>query len=420
MKRLAISALLLLAAGSLWAQQPLKPRPDAFPPAPEAIGSKAVTMAALVDEMAAWDRYPTYETYLAMMQRWAERYPDLCTIDTIGTSVRGRLILAAHIEGNRSLDLYRPQFFYSSTIHGDEVTGYVMMLRLIDTLLASYGTSQRLTDLVDETAIYINPLANPDGAYWQGNQSVQGSMRYNANWVDLNRNYPDPFGGAKAAVEQENEAMIDYFTAHRFRLSANLHGGSEVMNYPWDCFTSLQNPHPQAGWWKGVCKRFVDTVRTYNNTLFRDVVSSGIIAGGDWYVIHGGRQDYVNYYHDCLEVTMEVSTVKTLSSDLLPAYWNALGHSFINYIAEVHNLPEGVGIADGQPSATGARLAVYPNPATGQVTVQGLEPDAEVCILDLGGRCLYRGTGPTLDLSALPAGVYTLQAGGRSTRIIKK
>lgn len=413
--------LLLAAAGSIWAQSgPLKLRPDAFAPKEETVDAKAITMASTVEEMASWDRYPTYETYVAMMQRWAQQYPDICTLDTIGTSVQGRLILAAHIEGNRDVDLYRPQFFYSSTIHGDEVTGYVMMLRLIDTLLGSYGTSQSLTNLVDETAIYINPLANPDGTYRRGNATVQGSVRYNANNVDLNRNYPDPFGTTKAALQQENEAMIDYFTAHNFKLSANLHGGSEVMNYPWDCFTSLQNPHPQAEWWQEVCHRFVDTARVYDNSHFRDVyqADNGVIAGGDWYVIHGGRQDYVNYYHGCLEVTMEISTQKTLNSERLPEYWRFLAPSFINYIAEIHNLPEGVGISDLRPSTSD--LQVYPNPATDRVTVVGAAPDAVVSVYDVGGRRLKESAGPVVDLGDLPTGVYTLCTGGRSAKIIKK
>ena len=421
MKKELMMVLLLAAAGSIWAQSgPLKLRPDAFAPKEETVDAKAITMASTVEEMASWDRYPTYETYVAMMQRWAQQYPDICTLDTIGTSVQGRLILAAHIEGNRDVDLYRPQFFYSSTIHGDEVTGYVMMLRLIDTLLSSYGISQRLTDLVNETDIFINPLANPDGTYRRGNATVQGSVRYNANNVDLNRNYPDPFGTTKAALQQENEAMIDYFTAHNFKLSANLHGGSEVMNYPWDCFTSLQNPHPQAEWWQEVCHRFVDTARVYDNSHFRDVyqADNGVIAGGDWYVIHGGRQDYVNYYHGCLEVTMEISTQKTLNSERLPGYWRFLAPSFINYIAEIHNLPEGVGISDLRPPTSD--LQVYPNPATDRVTVVGAAPDAVVSVYDVGGRRLKESAGPVVELGDFPAGVYTLCTGGRSAKIIKK
>lgn len=299
---------------------------------------KAISMASTFEQMARWDRYPTYDLYLSMMQRYAEQFPTLCKIDTIGTSVGGRLLLCAKISDNATNDEAEPQFFYSSSMHGDEITGYYFMLRLIDTLLNSYGTDASLTQLVNSTQIFINPLANPDGTYYRGNNTVQGSIRYNANFVDLNRNYPDPFGTAPLnSVQPENIAMIDYIAAHRFVLSANLHGGSEVMNYPWDSYTSHQRTHADIDWWKAVAKRYVDTCRMVSNNRYRDVNSAGYINGGDWYVISNGRQDYVNYYAHCREMTMEVSTTKTLSSTQLCSYWNAQSHSLINYIKEVHH-----------------------------------------------------------------------------------
>ena len=415
--------LLILIGFGLTATAQFKPRPDAFPPEPEGYESKAVSMATTIEEMASWDRYPTYETYLAMMQRWAEEYPHLCHIDTIGTSIQGRLILSLYIQPETVDEMYRPEFFYSSTIHGDEVTGYVMMLRLIDTLLSGYGNNSQYTNLIDRTRISINPLANPDGTYRQGNHTVRGSVRYNANNVDLNRNYPDPFSGnpAKAVVEQENQAMIDYVSNHHFLLSANLHGGSEVMNYPWDSFRSSQQEHPAAEWWREVCGRFVDTSNTYNNNHFHDVCSEGYIAGGDWYVISGGRQDYMNYYHNCLELTMEISTQKTLSSNRLPEYWQFLQHSLVNYIEEIHNLPDNIAI--NSPDFDTPQ--VYPNPVNGDIVFVKLPTENCNCrLFTIDGRSATapmtpNGQGVTIDLSGLPAAVYLLRCETKVTKIVK-
>ncbi len=338
MKKVIIAFVTLTLCGIAAAQpKPLKPRPDAFPPVEETKSAKSVEMATTPAEMADWDRYPTYSTYVTMMQQWATNYPSLCRLDTIGTSVQGRLILSMELTANPT-DTTLPEFFYSSTIHGDEVTGYVMMLRLIDTLLRGYGNNPQYTSLTNTTLICINPLANPDGTYIRSNNNISRASRYNANGVDLNRNYPDPFAAAKEQLQPENAAMISYFDRHNFRLSANLHGGAEVMNYPWDSFTSTQNPHPESAWWQDVCRRFVDTSRTYNPNHFYDTYACGYTAGGDWYVIDGGRQDYFNYYYNCLELTMELSTDKTLSTSQLPTYWNFLQHSLVNYIAEIHAL----------------------------------------------------------------------------------
>ena len=416
-----ILPLLALLATTLSATAQLKPRPDAFPPAEQPIATKGVTMATTVDEMAAWDRYPTYEVYVEMMQRWATDYPDLCRLDTIGTSVQGRLILALNIKGQRNVDIARPEFFYTSTIHGDEVTGYVLMLRLIDTLLTSHGQSQRLTTLVDETDIYINPLANPDGTYRRGNHTVQGATRYNANNIDLNRTFPDPFSSPSTkSLQPENQAMVDYANAHQFRMSANLHGGAEVLNYPWDSFLSAIRPHPEAEWWKAVCKRFVDTCRRENRSYMTDVELSGYIAGGDWYIIPGGRQDYMNYYHNCLELTMEVSTTKTLDAEQLPAYWRYLNAALINYIGEVHTAPNYVGIASGETTT----VRVYPNPASDRVIVSGLPAGTIADLYDMTGRRIasYRleSTPLPIDLRPLPHGIYLLRASNRNIKISKQ
>ena len=414
-------AVALLTAVPSVAQAPiLKPRPDAFAPKDEPSMGKAIAMATTVGEMADWDRYPTYETYMAMMQGWASEFGTLCRLDTIGTSVQGRLLLCLVIDVPSSAKAAKPQFFYTSTMHGDEVTGFVMMLRLIDTLLHGYGSNEQYTDLLDNTLIFINPLANPDGTYAGGNQTVNLSQRYNANYVDLNRNFPDPFGSQPLNAQQpEVTAMIDYASAHQFRMSANLHGGSEVMNYPWDSFTSAQNPHPQSEWWKAVCRRFVDTLRSYSSSHFNDVTSTGYVAGGDWYVIPNGRQDYMNYYHNCLELTIEVSTVKKLSSSQLPEYWRFLQHSLVNYIAEVHNAPEVSTAVEAASEAEGLRA--YPNPTRDRLLLSRA-PQAELCLFNMQGQCVLRAEAGTqqLDLSALPQGVYLLRCGALQTKIVRQ
>ncbi len=71
------------------------------------------------------------------------------------------------------------------------------MLRLIDHLLRGYGDDPEITALVDETEIWINPLANPDGTYFGGDDTVADAIRYYTttgggdSGVDPNRNFPD-------------------------------------------------------------------------------------------------------------------------------------------------------------------------------------------------------------------------------------
>ena len=302
-------------------------------PTEKTIPTKSISMAMSTDEMRYWDKYPTYPTYLRLMEYFQSQYPDLCQIDTIGYSINGRLILSAKITEEGTT--VKPNFFYSSTMHGDEVTGFVLMLRLIDYLLSNYGTDEYITQLIHSVNIYINPNANPDGTYFLSDNDVSGSKRNNSNNIDLNRNYPNPFSkGSEPTIQPENEAMINYLKNHHFAVSANLHGGAEVMNFPWDSYTSSEKRPADSLWWKRVSQQFVDTCRKHAPRSFTDIHISGITYGGNWYKIANGRQDYVNAELYLREMTMEISSSKILPSDSLNFYWEMLHRPFLNYIKQ--------------------------------------------------------------------------------------
>ena len=295
---------------------------------------KSISMAQTMEEMAEWNRYPTYPLYIEMMRSFAQEHPDICRLDTIGFSVKGRLILCLKISDNAHQEEPEPSFFYSSSIHGDELTGYVLMLRLADYLLDNYGSDEEATRLVDEMQIHINPLSNPDGAYALSDENVSGATRYNANGIDLNRNYPDFWSGDHSRIEKENQAMIDYVDAHDFVMAVNVHGGSDVLNYPWDGFRSSQKEHADAAWWQAICARYVDSCRLVDAASYRDVNSQGYIHGGDWYVVHNGRQDYFNIYNHVRELTLEISVTKLPDASRLPDFWNTNWRSLLNYMKE--------------------------------------------------------------------------------------
>jgi len=79
----------------------------------------------------------------------------------------------------------RPQVLCSATMHGDETAGYWLLLKLAEHLITT-NPGNILKDL----DIFINPLANPDGAFRRGNENLRSATRGNAANVDLNRNYP--------------------------------------------------------------------------------------------------------------------------------------------------------------------------------------------------------------------------------------
>ncbi len=289
-------------------------------------------------QITAWDVYPTYPAYVTLMNSFATAYPNLCKIVNIGTTVQGRQLLFAVISDSVQFRKPKPRFMYSSSIHGDETSSYVLMLRLIDTLLSGNGNNVLITNLVKNCEIWINPLANPDGTYHGGDGTVTGAWRYNANSKDINRNFPDPVAGPNptGTWQPETIAFMNLFNQFNFTLSMNFHGGAEVYNYPWDCKSAL---HPDDTWFINLGKRWVDTVHQHAPSTYMDDLLGypnipGVVNGYAWYTVAGGRQDYMTFFTGGREVTLENSSTKLLPQAQLPTWWEYNHRSFLYYIRE--------------------------------------------------------------------------------------
>nr|WP_232218927.1 M14 family metallopeptidase [Chloroflexus sp. Y-396-1] len=100
----------------------------------------------------------------AALKAWAEEYPNLCSLQSIGTSYEGRPIWLMTLT-NRATgpDDEKPAFWLDANIHATEVTGCMGALHVIQTVLNGYGHDPNLTALLDERALYIVPCLNPDG-----------------------------------------------------------------------------------------------------------------------------------------------------------------------------------------------------------------------------------------------------------------
>ncbi len=294
------------------------------------------------DLTESWDFYPTYEAYVALMYQFEQDYPERVEIIKIGETVMGRDLLFAKISPQVLHTRAVPQFMYTSTMHGDETAGFVLSLRLIHHLISNYGQNDAITRLMDHAEIWICPIENPDGTYRNDNSTISGATRGNANGVDLNRNYPNPVNDPWHEQQPETTAMISFTDTMSFIMSANMHGGIELVNFPFDSWTSSQNLHADHNWWEFVMYEYVDTVHVYSPPGYMTGMGDGVTHGGDWYVVYGSRQDYFNYYKSCREFTLELSNQKMLNPALLPAHWEYNYRSLLNYIRQstygVHGL----------------------------------------------------------------------------------
>lgn len=257
-----------------------------------------------IASMKAKAVYPTPEEIEKELRSFTAQFPDTSKMFSIGKSSKGRDLWVVKISNNVKVDDDRPEFKYIANMHGDEIVGREMMVKLIKDLLNNYGKDPQVTNLLDRVQIYIMPSMNPDGA--------AASMRGNGKYVDLNRDFPDFTTKDNKDVtdgrQLETQAVMNWQKQRRFVLSANFHGGAEVVNYPWD---TKGEKFPREDYVKELSLEYagltpyISTSTTFNN---------GITNGFTWYEVNGGMQDWSIYYRKDLQITIE------LSDDKWPAY----------------------------------------------------------------------------------------------------
>lgn len=308
--------------------------------------------------------YPTYAEYAQQMQDFEDDYPTLVEKISIGTTGQGdKELLFVKISDNVSTDEQEPKLMLTSSMHGDEIAGYPMMLTLINYILTVYADTghvdhARVKNLVENAEIWINPSANPDGTYHNSasNTSVVNARRGNGNNIDLNRNYPDNVQGAHSdgeVYQTETIAFMNLADTEHFVISANFHGGTELVNYPFDNAYVSQYTHPDGNWFEYTGIEYATHAQTDANagstpgapysykpsymTADDDsnvYPSPGVTHGAEWYRVYGGRQDYMNFYKQCKEVTIELSDTKILAESRLDDYWYYNRDALLDFLTQ--------------------------------------------------------------------------------------
>ena len=98
--------------------------------------------------------------------------------------------------------------------------------------------------------------------------------------------------------------------------------------------------------------------------------STGYTNGADWYVIHGGRQDYFTYFQHCREVTIELSNTYITPASQLENYWNYNCNSLLGYLENALYGLQGI-VKDA-----------YGNPLSATITILGLDTEYSTAIND--------------------------------------
>lgn len=211
---------------------------------------------------------------IELLEELHARYPRATELHVLGTSVRGRPIVALALGSNLAARRDRPAVLLEGGIHGDErlVPAFVLDAAL---WLLEHQDDPEVARWLDETVIWCVPLLNPDGRTARLERSRSMGRKNardtngNGHWdtrdgVDLNRNFPFAWGetragsrdkrshvwyrGPKPASEPETRALIALARSEHFVASVSFHMGATGLLVPYssDAYGELAAPEAWA------------------------------------------------------------------------------------------------------------------------------------------------------------------------------
>lgn len=307
------------------------------------------------------DDYHTNDEIESLFSTWQSLYPNLFSYESIGLSVQNRDIWACKLSDNVTADEAEIEIKYISNMHGDEVVGKENCLRFIEEILTTYTSVPDYAELLADFEMWFIPLMNPDG--------MAAVTRYNANGVDLNRDFPDRCEDSvntTAGRAVETGLVMNWSAQHNFVLSANFHGGALVVNYPWDTNCNggsyVYTPSPEDCLFVKISRRYCEAnPRMRSNTAFM-YPDTGITNGVYWYEAVGAMQDWNYVWMGGKEVTIELDNTKWPASSRLESLWQENRLAMRYYLLEARYGVRGV-VTDsitGLPVRANIQLGTIP------------------------------------------------------------
>ena len=257
------------------------------------------------DNAAMLEAYHNYDQNVALMDSLQIAYPNICKRYQFGVSAGGHPIYGLKVSNNVSVNENEPEVMFDGGIHGDELIGQEITIRLARYLCTNYGSNTTVTDLVNSREIWLYPNVNPDGRI--------AMQRENANGVDVNRDWGymwDP-GTPAPSSQPETHALRSAVLNHQFTVHTSYHGGTEYLSYPWSYRPEIAPDKPHLDY----------LAQLYHSSSGYENLPYGQGYSG-MYPINGSSKDYNYAVMGSITWSCEVSNDKQPPASQISMYWN--------------------------------------------------------------------------------------------------
>ncbi len=234
--------------------------------------------------------YPSVQSIEDRIDGWTGSWPDRAHLAQLGTSVEGRPLWGVRLGATEAPVLRR----IVSGVHGDEGSAVALGLALGDALLEE---APGFEGLLDDAALWLVPLANPDG--------YDAGARFNRNNVDLNRNFSYGWSASEYAPgtapfsEPESQALRTLSLGLGAPVGLALHSGATNLGYVWNHTT--QDTVEED--------RLVALGQVYVDACAQE--GFYLTNGAEWYTTRGDLNDWSYGEQGTLDYTVEVSAAKS-------------------------------------------------------------------------------------------------------------
>lgn len=278
---------------------------------------QSVVSTKIIDTTIAPDvGYKTPDEVTEIVQRLANNYPDLVTLESIGQTQEGRDIWGIRLTSPVRQEAGKPVVFLNALHHAREVMTVEVVLDAAEYLASRYDSDTQVRDWLDRAEIWIVPMVNPDGSnmVWT-RDSMWRKNTSGSDGVDVNRNYPyrwnqcngssgspysDTYRGPSAGSENETKTIMSLVDRIRPVFSISFHSYSELVLYPYSCNGERV---PQRDVVEG-------SGRAMARLLGKDSGSGTYRPGTSWeilYAVDGGDIDWMYNTHNVIPYVIELN-----------------------------------------------------------------------------------------------------------------
>lgn len=263
----------------------------------------------------------TYSENIAYLDSLRTEYPHLISAKwSIGQTHELRNIWCVRLSDNPDIDeAGEPEILLDTMHHAREIMAGDFGLMFADYLCRNYDSDPVVTWLMDNRALYLVSIVNPDGVVYNETTNPGGGGMWRKNrlnsgggvyGVDLNRNYPfewigsgsssspssDTYRGPSAGSEPETQALMNLINSRQFVTHQSLHTYHNATLFPWGYTTT---PCPD----RALYDHMAAMMTMYNGYEAGTAPEILYVVNGsatDW--AYGDQSEHAKIYSFCNEI----------------------------------------------------------------------------------------------------------------------